>query len=678
MCATAARRLLRLLCLVSAPLLVSAAPRPLQPETPGVVSTYRPVLTPAPDDEDGGSTDTVAGICLPICYHPNVSKDWSTKCHWMERCKDCKECTGDGLPSQVMARLGSRKGDGNHGDEPCGPHPKRKECHPDNVALKSKDALERKDNAGIWDDVWHVSTKAWEPWQPPKKETPAPLTPAQQKDKEEKEEASERDDLPCDDGPYILDLCDCGEGLGSSFNFHKTALTYATALRAKYIDLPRLRGAKIESAEPLPKAPYVDRANAARTAIFDGHDRLFYSPFFGLGSERCNAASLKAHRAAATGNLTFVDADQKQIEPTDKQSRVSNVNWLCARMESELDPPSVLFDTDPTLSNVHTALGGHSLEKLGKLVLVFDYEFNHPDLGFCAISPEFRKRWRKVQGLEARPRSLVNVPPSERVIAVHFRWGDTATANVNAPNSVGHRTVPLRELAKVVTTQRRVLGGAEVRVLLFTEASDEDRAQGRSDAEVVAEFEDFTKAVPNTELRLGTSVWKEGGAQNISTSRDLIDMAQADMLIGGSSSFFELAAHLSEAAVFTSEPGASSWATAAGAPHWAQSWGEQPNVTKRVSRWGQHIGLVGFDSSAPEVVYDGAWWDAHIGHKFIDTETEADTDTDTDTGPKQLGADAGICLPICYSERPVPWSTKCQWAERCKDCEECTRDRRTA
>ena len=63
----------------------------------------------APNDEDadGSYADTETGLCLPICYSeaPKVSKDWSIKCHWMERCKDCKECTGDGAPSRVMARL---------------------------------------------------------------------------------------------------------------------------------------------------------------------------------------------------------------------------------------------------------------------------------------------------------------------------------------------------------------------------------------------------------------------------------------------------------------------------------------------------------------------------------------------------------------------------------------------
>ena len=590
--------------------------------------------------------------------------------------------------------------------------PKKREAPKKKEAPKEEEAPKARDD-GSWkppqqqQETWQApaapnedAPKEWQApkkedapqeWQAPKEEeaTPAPssapLTPAQKKI----DKASERDDLPCDDGPYILDLCDCGEGLGGSFNYHKTALTYATALRAKYIDLPQLRGANIESAEPLPDNANVRRANAEagapagvpprpagrdmvppRPDLFDGHDKLYYSPFFGLGSKRCNAASLKAHRAAATGHLTFVDADQQQIEPTDRQSRASNVDWLCARMESaqidehgRSDPEGELFNTDPTLSNVAAALGGHTREKLGKLVLVFDYEFNHPDLGFCAISPEFRQRWRKVQHLEARPRSLKLTPVKDRVIAVHFRWGDTATTDVNNPNRVGHRTVPLRELATVANTVRRILGGAKVRVLLFTEASDEDRAQGRSDAEVVAEFDDFTKAVPNTELRLGSSVFTEGGAQDISTAQDVIDMAQADVLIGGSSAFFLLAAHLSEAAVFTSQPGESSWATAADAPHWAASWGEQPNVTKRVSRWGKHIGFVGFDSSGPEVVYDGAWWDEHGGDKYTDADADADPD-----------ADAGLCLPICYTHDTKEWSIKCHWMERCKDCKECTGD----
>ena len=440
-------------------------------------------------------------------------------------------------------------------------------------------------------------------------------------------DSSKRTDLPCDDGPYILDLCNCGEGLGSSFNFHKTTLTYATALRAKYIDLPQLRGST-ESAEPVPDDANVRRANAAaaepprraKKDIFDMHDGFNYSPFFGLGSARCNAASLQAHRAAATGHLTFVDAVQQQIEPQawPYTSPTSNVHLLCARLESGLGgvdrPSNELFDTDPTLSHVSTELGGHTQRKLGKLVLVFSYEFRHVDLNFCAISPEFRQRWRTVQHLEARPRSLAGVPTSERVIAVHFRWGDLATTDVNNPNSAGDRTAPLSELAKVATDVRRKLGGAAVRVLLFTE--EEQPSRGRSDAEVAAEFDAFTKAVPNTELRLGKDTRGAlndslaGGSQTTSTPQDLIDIAQADVLVGGSSSFFVLAAHLSEGVVFTNKPNDGAWLTAAGQPVWQSAWGPQPNVTQRNSRWGKHIQFVSFDSSGPEVVYDGAWWDA--------------------------------------------------------------------
>ena len=658
-----------------------------------------------PNEEDGGGTytDTENGICLPICYsdRPNVAQDWETKCHWMQRCKDCKECDGEGSPSRVMARISSRKvkKDAPKALDDGLPKPPQQEEPRQAPAAPNED--EPKALQAPREEAAPRQSHAPKEASSSKERQPPKLVVAP------KEWEEERDDLPCDDGPYILDLCDCGEGLGSSINFHKTALTYATALGAKYIDLPLRHGEKIESAEPLPDDANVRRANvaaaqpprSAKQDIFDGHDRLNYSPFFGLGSKRCNAASLKAHRAALAailrangtapkGHLTFVDADQQQIEPTDKQSRVSNVNWLCARMESELinnagdpDPPSALFDTDPTLSHVSRALGGHTRSKLEKLVLVFDYEFNHPDLGFCAISPEFRQRWRKAQHLEARPRSLKHTPISERVIAVHFRWGDTATADVNEPNRIGHRTVPLRELAKVATTVRKVLGGPQVRVLLFTEPSHEDLVQGRSEAEVVAEFDDFTKAVPNTELRLGQNTetrlgqnpqGASGRAMDVSTARDLIDMAQADALIGGSSSFFELAAHLSEAPVFTSQPHESAWSTAATPPTWQQAWGQQPNVTKRVSRWGKHIGLVGFDSSGPKVVFTGAWWDEHGGYMYSDTETETDADADANA---DASTDAGLCLPICYSESPgiaQDWATKCTWTKRCTDCPECT------
>merc|ERR1712072_1261574 len=88
-----------------------------------------------------------------------------------------------------------------------------------------------------------------------------------------------------------------------------------------------------------------------------------------------------------------------------------------------------------------------------------------------------------------------------------------------------------------------------------------------------------------------------------------MDMAQADVLIGGRSPFFLLAAHLSEGVVFTHQPDDSSWRTAAGPSSWSGAWGPQPDVMQRNSTWGKHIQLVGFDATGPEVVYDGAWWD---------------------------------------------------------------------
>ena len=117
--------------------------------------------------------------------------------------------------------------------------------------------------------------------------------------------------------------------------------------------------------------------------------------------------------------------------------------------------------------------------------------------------------------------------------------------------------------------------------------------------------------MPNTELRLGNNTrvaLDAEGKQTTSTPQDLVDMAQADVLIGSSSSFFELAAHLSEGVVFTSKPKERAWWTAAGdspcAPDdlsvcrpWPWAWLPRPNVTQRISRWGRHLQFVGYDAS---------------------------------------------------------------------------------
>ena len=45
-------------------------------------------------------------------------------------------------------------------------------------------------------------------------------------------------------------------------------------------------------------------------------------------------------------------------------------------------------------------------------------------------------------------------------------------------------------------------------------------------------------------------------------------------------------------------------------------------------------------------------------------------------GHPSLGStNAGLCLPICYSDSPgvaQDWATKCTWTKRCTDCPECT------
>ncbi len=66
------------------------------------------------------------------------------------------------------------------------------------------------------------------------------------------------------------------------------------------------------------------------------------------------------------------------------------------------------------------------------------------------------------------------------------------------------------------------------------------------------EFKKFTEAVPRTELRIASGEW--GFSAGNITALHVAEMAQADVLIGGTSSFFTLAAHLCECIVVEANP----------------------------------------------------------------------------------------------------------------------------
>ena len=60
-------------------------------------------------------------------------------------------------------------------------------------------------------------------------------------------------------------------------------------------------------------------------------------------------------------------------------------------------------------------------------------------------------------------------------------------------------------------------------------------------------------------------------------------------------------------------------------------------------------------------------------HAYAGTDAY-DSDHNSVDANADASADAGLCLPICYSDGPGmahDWATKCTWTKRCTNCQEC-------
>ena len=311
---------------------------------------------------------------------------------------------------------------------------------------------------------------------------------------------------PCSRGPYVLDKIFHREGLGSTFQHRKHAFAYAAALNATYFggnDGPGSLNAHLSSMGPrLPP-------------IIDSHTGVDFGSFLGLGSDECSEEALLAYRETGGNHLSFVVSHG-----------VENLHLLelCTHLENEQEAP---WATDPLLQLVHTAVGGN----LAALVLVFDGRNPaREDLNFCVFGPAFRQRFRIAQGIQAQE-PLAIAEEGTRRIAVHFRWGDVATGDPNFPNVRAGSS--LADFARVTNTVLNKIGG---QVDFFSEGPE-------------ADFAEFTKAVPGARLHLGGTA-RETAEEAEETAEDaqeaLLGLSQAHVLIGGSSSFFVLAAHLCE------------------------------------------------------------------------------------------------------------------------------------
>ena len=203
--------------------------------------------------------------------------------------------------------------------------------------------------------------------------------------------------------------------------------------------------------------------------------------WFGLGATDCNESMLQQYKQNHTMN--FLDASKLYRDPA------FHIYQMCSGSKKSV----------------------HGIDR-DTIIEVKEHHL-HEDWNYCVFDARFRRRFHDVQVhyYKQKPR-----PETEFWISVHFRWGDVHTSNVERPNV--RAGIGLSQLAR--NTKEYFKENPKARVFFFSEGEQH-------------EFEDFRTIVPSTEWRLNGS-WKDA----------LWTMSQSNVLIGGTSSFFVLGAHL--------------------------------------------------------------------------------------------------------------------------------------
>jgi len=351
--------------------------------------------------------------------------------------------------------------------------------------------------------------------------------------------------LPCDSPPYVLDeLHYAREGTGSSIWPHSTSIIFADSIGASWIDDPETQR---EASTARGNVKHPEQGASAMTPelvppkIWNSHDKTDYAPFLGFRQDpQCDFASLSVRIAA--GELQVVDAttsmygdhtyhswsDLKHGDTT----LPKNLVHLCSAIAGGSAPPS----TDPMLK----------LAGVNRSNTVFRFK-NFGDHRFsgatdCLYNPRFRSRfhaaranrllhWSTVAGAER--------PKDELWLSVHYRAGDVEHSTEYVKQGRGD----LAALAYYVRAAVRYL------------ASNPERLHGRatglrpvvhlfSEGKAHA-FKRFTDVLPGAVLHLGNN-------RGDTTKHDIDLMTQSHVLIGGFSTFFQMAAHLCDACVVLS------------------------------------------------------------------------------------------------------------------------------
>ena len=207
--------------------------------------------------------------------------------------------------------------------------------------------------------------------------------------------------------------------------------------------------------------------------------------YFGLQSSDCNASLLDFYRRDNTSGLVF----KNQQRSFDFQ-----LEHLCA--------PSWHF-------------GKYYRQKYGSdrnAVYIVNQVEIHEDFNYCTFSKKFRRRFFNRQ----RGRRPLR-PKNETWISMQFRWGDVSNGlSVEFPNKRS-----AYGLTRMATLTRTVLDtNPDARVFLLTEGQKK-------------EFRPFLNVIPTAEI-ISEEKWQDS----------LWRMSESNVLIGGTSQFFKLGAHL--------------------------------------------------------------------------------------------------------------------------------------
>jgi hypothetical protein len=213
--------------------------------------------------------------------------------------------------------------------------------------------------------------------------------------------------------------------------------------------------------------------------------RANHQSFFGLGASGCNEESLL--RLKTKSPATFLPASELLQQPEFGLAVMCSgtISSVAYRQKFALDTSTVIEVARSPLQE---------------------------GWNYCTFQPRFRAKFQKARVAAGD----LQRPPLEFWISVHFRWGDVATGNTERPNERAGSS--LRNFAFKTAQYLKANPGA--RVFFFSEGPTET-------------FAPFQKIVPTGELHLN-GPWQ--------TAIDTF--SQSNILLGGTSSFFVIGAHL--------------------------------------------------------------------------------------------------------------------------------------